>query len=346
MSITSHRNWRVVVTDYIEKNLDWERAQLAAHPEIIFEAFQLKQASASEVIPAVKSADILVVNMMPLHRPVIEALDHCHLVIRHGVGYDNIDVAALTERGIIFINIPDYCVEEVAEQTVMLLLACARKFGFQQQALDESVAIGEWRFEMVEPIYRLSGTTLGIVGCGRIGSTVLRMTQGFRMNYLVCDPYLTPERQAELGIIPVPLAEVLKGSDFVTIHTPLTSETYHLIGEAELRWMKPRAFLINTARGGIVDQAALIRACQEGWIAGAAIDVYELREPPSPDDPLLKLDNIYCTPHLAWYSIESEWRIRQKIVDNIIRMVSGQLPDNIVNPEVLNGFRGKIPIAG
>ncbi len=331
----AQRTWRVVVTDYLEQNLDWERAQLAAWSEINFEAFQLKQATDAEIIEAIKHADILVVNMMPLHRQIIEALEHCQLVIRHGVGYDNIDVAALTERGIIFINIPDYCVEEVAEQTVMLLLHCARRFAQQQQAMQRSVAVGEWRYDAVEPIYRFSGKTLGIVGCGRIGSTVLRMTQGFRMNYLICDPYLAPERKAELGIITVPLTAVLEDADFVTLHTPLTAETYHLIGEAELHQMKSTAYLINTARGGVVDEAALIRACQEKWIAGAAIDVYEHREPPMPDSPLLKVENIFFTPHLAWYSVESEWRIREKILENIIRMVSGQLPHHIVNAEVL-----------
>lgn len=335
MEAKFQRTWRVVVTDYLEQNLDWERAQLARWREIEFKAFQLKQAREAEIIPAVKDADILVVNMMPLHRRIIKALDRCRLVIRHGVGYDNIDVAALTERGILLINIPDYCIEEVAEQTVMLLLNCARKFALQQQAMQQSVASGEWQFKAVTPIHCLSGKTLGIVGCGRIGSMVFRMTQGFRMNYLICDPYLTQERKAELGITTIPLAEALHGSDFLTIHTPLTAETHHMIGEVELRLMKPSAFLINTARGGIVDEAALIRACQERWIAGAAIDVYEHREPPLPDDPLLKVENIYFTPHLAWYSVESEWRIREKILENIVRMVSGQLPANIVNPEVL-----------
>lgn len=336
MEAKLQRTWRVVVTDYIEQDLDWERAHLAHWREIEFEAFQLKQAPEAEIIPAVKDADILVVNMMPLPRRIIQALDRCRLVIRHGVGYDNIDVAALTERGILFINVPDYCVEEVAEQTVMLLLNCARRFALQQQAMQQSVASGEWQFKAVTPIYCLSGKTLGIVGCGRIGSMVFRITKGFQMRYLICDPYLTPERKAELGITTVPLAETLKGADFLTIHTPLTAETHHLIGQAELRLMKPSAFLINTARGGIVDEAALIRACQEGWIAGAAIDVYEHREPPQPDSPLLKIKNIYFTPHLAWYSVESEWRIREKIIENIVRMVSGQLPYNIVNPEVLN----------
>lgn len=327
--------WKIVVTDYIEKDLNWETEQFNKMPEVSFEAFQLKHASEDQVIEKVNDADILVVNMTQMNEQVIESLQKCKLVIRHGVGYDNVNVAELTKRGIVFINIPDYCIEEVAEQTVMHLFNCARKFQFQQKSMRQSVEKGEWQFEAVYPIHQLSYKTLGIIGCGRIGSMVFRMMQGFQMKHLICDPYLTEEKKAELGIATVPLETVLRESDFLTIHTPLNEETRHLVGERELQLMKPTAFVVNTARGGILDENAIIKACQEGWIAGAAIDVYEYREPPQKKSKLLEIENITLTPHLAWYSVESEWKIREKIMENINRMIEGKLPNNIINPETL-----------
>ncbi len=331
----SNKTWKIVITDYIEQDLNWEKEQLDKLPDVHFSAFQLKHAPEEQVIEKVKDADIIVVNMVQLNQRVIGSLQNCKLVIRHGVGYDNVNVPELTKRGILFINIPDYCIEEVAEQTVMHLFNCARKFRFQQQAMQLSVEKGVWEFEAVYPIYQLNYKTLGIIGCGRIGSMVYRMMQGFQMKCLICDPYLTEERKSELGISTVSLEKALKESDFVTIHTPLNDETRHLVGEKELRLMKPTAFIVNTARGGILDENAVIKACQEGWIAGAAIDVYEFREPPHKKSKLLEVPTINLTPHLAWYSFESEWKIREKILENIMRMIAEELPHNIINTDVL-----------
>lgn len=333
--MNENKRWKIIVTDYIEKDLNWEQEELKKNPDVVFEIFQLKQAPENEIIEKVKDADIIVVNMVPINERLIASLQQCQLIIRHGVGYDNVNVPELTKRGIIFINIPDYCIEEVAEQTVMHLFNCARKFTFQQQSMRQSVEKGEWQFEAVYPIHQLSYKILGIIGCGRIGSMVFRMMQGLQMKYLICDPYLTDARKAELGIETVSLEQVLRQSDFVTIHTPLNHETRHLVGEKELRMMKPTAFIINTARGGILDENAVIKACQQRWIAGAAIDVYEFREPPHKKSELLDVENIILTPHLAWYSVESEWKIREKIMANLHKMIAGKLLDNIINPEVL-----------
>ncbi len=333
--MNENKRWKIIVTDYIEKDLNWEQEELKKNPDVVFEIFQLKQAPENEIIEQVKDADIIVVNMVPINERLIASLQQCQLIIRHGVGYDNVNVPELTKRGIIFINIPDYCIEEVAEQTVMHLFNCARKFTFQQQSMRQSVEKGEWQFEAVYPIHQLSYKILGIIGCGRIGSMVFRMMQGLQMKYLICDPYLTDARKAELGIETVSLEQVLRQSDFVTIHTPLNHETRHLVGEKELRMMKPKAFIINTARGGILDENAVIKACQQRWIAGAAIDVYEFREPPHKKSELLDVENIILTPHLAWYSVESEWKIREKIMANLHKMIAGKLLDNIINPEVL-----------
>jgi D-3-phosphoglycerate dehydrogenase len=295
----------------------------------------LKHASEEQLVEKVHDADIIVVNMAQINERVINALDNCQLIIRHGVGYDNVDVAALTRKGIILINIPDYCVEEVAEQTVMLIFNCARKFIRQQESMARSVEKGQWDFDLVYPIYQVSDKTLGIIGCGRIGSTIFRMMKGFNMRYLICDPYLTEARKRELGITTVSMNEVLSESDIITIHTPLNDETRHLISEAQLKLMKQTAFIINTARGGILDEDAIVKACQQGWIAGAALDVYEFREPPNKNSKLLAVENITLTPHLAWYSVESEWKIRKKIIENIKLFIEGKKLINVINPEVL-----------
>ena len=328
------KQWKVIVTDFIEPDLNWEAEQLAL-PNVTFTTHQLKYAPETEVIESINDADILIVNMTPMNKNVIQRLQKCKLLIRHGVGYDNIDVPALTKKGIILVNLPGYCTQEVAEQAIMLIFATARKLMKQQESMALSVKKGEWDFEMVYPIHQINRKTLGIVGCGRIGSTVLKCMRGFDLNFLVCDPYLTEERKSELDIQTVPLETVLRESDIITIHACLTDKTYHLIGEEQFNMMKSSAFIINTARGSIIDQNALIKACTEKRIAGAAIDVYEYREPPATTSELLRLDNVTLTPHLAWYSVESDWNIRKKIIENVLTFINGKLPHNIVNPEAL-----------
>jgi D-3-phosphoglycerate dehydrogenase len=329
------KNWKIVVTDYIEEELNWEKDQLSKRTNVVFETYQLKHADEDTIIEKTKDAHIIVVNMAGFSARVIESLDNCQLIIRHGVGYDNVDVPACTKKGIMLINIPDYCIEEVAEQAVMHIINCSRKFMFQQRSMQQSVERGEWDFDVVYPIYQISYKTLGIIGCGRIGSMVHRLMSGFNMKHLICDPYLTEERKAELGVQTVSLESVMRESDIITIHTPLNDETRHLVGEEELRMMKSTAFVVNTARGGILDENAVAKACREKWIAGAAIDVYEYREPPEKKSHLLQIDNIMLTPHLAWYSVESEWKIREKILENILRVMDGNLPNNIINSEVI-----------
>ncbi len=277
--------------------------------------------------------------MASLSSTVIQTLEKCQFIIRHGVGYDNVDMQALTNKGIIFSNIPDYCIEEVAEQAIMLLFACARKFNFQQEAVRISASQGSWDYTKVFPLHCVSGKKLGIIGCGRIGSKVLEMMRAFNMEMLVCDPYLTSERKAELGITTIPMDEVLQNADFVTIHTPLNDETRHLIDKPQLKLMKSTAFIINTARGGIVSEAALIEACEEKWLAGAGIDVFEAREPPPAASKLLKLKNVIMTPHLGWYSEESKIKIRYKLIENVQRFLRGEMPINIINSEVIHNLQ-------
>lgn len=323
---------KVVVTDYIEPDLEWEAGQFH-QLGVEFAGHQLKFGSPAELITAAGEADVVIVNMARFDAEVIAGLRRCRLLIRHGIGYDNVDVAAASRRGIVVANIPDYCVAEVAEQAVMLMLACQRKLLQQGAILRASAAQGQWDFAAINPVYRLRGKTVGIVGLGRIGGTVFEMLQGFGVRRLVCDPYLSAERRQRLGVTPIPLAELLPQADLVTIHTPLNAETHHLFDAPQFKQMKPTAILINTARGAIVNLHALDQALRQGDIALAGIDVYE-QEPPPPDFPLLHNEHAICTPHLSWLSEESGWIIRQRIVEDVQRFLRGEPPLSQVNPEV------------
>ncbi len=324
---------KVVITDYIEPDLKWEADQFR-ELGIDFSFHQLKYASSKELLKSIADADILIVNMAKINAEVIAGLDQCKLIIRHGVGYDNINVSAAKARGIQVAYVPDYCVNEVAEQAVMLIFACQRKLFIQRRILETSSNEGEWRFDPIYPIYSINGKTLGIVGCGRIGSRVYHMMQGFDLRFLICDPYLSDHRKRELGIETVPLSTALQKSDIVTIHTPLNKETYHLIDEPELKMMKPTAILINTARGAIVNLRSLDKALRNGDIAHAGTDVYEEKEPPDGNHPLLNNENAICTPHLAWLSEESGWSIREKIVEDVHRFLRGEPPRYPIDPDL------------
>jgi len=325
---------KVVVTDYIEDDLNWEAEELAK-AGIQFEAYQLKFRPPEEVIEKVADADVVVVNMVRMDETVISRMKRCKLLIRHGIGYDNVDVAACTRHGIQFAYQPDYCKEDVAEHAIALIFACARKVVWSRRILDESSARGQWDFSGLFPIYRMDGKTLGIIGVGRIGSRVYRKLRSFGFRILGNDPYLSAERRAELeGIEWVDKKTLFSESDFVTIHTPLTDETRHLANAETIGWMKPTAYLINTSRGPMVDVEALAEALRQRKIAGAAIDVYDV-EPPPPDYPLFGLDNVILTPHIAWASEEAGWEIRRSILDDILAFSQGKPARCVVNPEVL-----------
>jgi D-3-phosphoglycerate dehydrogenase len=324
---------RVVVTDYIEPDLKWEEEQFG-ELGVEFSYHQLKSSDPGQILNLTKEADIVIVNMAKIDAEVIHGLQHCKLIIRHGVGYDNVDVVAATQRNIVVSYVPDYCVEEVAEQTIMLIFTCQRKLLLQSRILYDSAEKRKWEFSPIYPVFRLSGKTLGIIGFGRIGGTVYRMMQGFGLHCLVCDPYLPESRKKEFGIETLPLDDVLKESDIVSIHTPLNQQTYHLIDEPQLRLMKKNAILVNTARGGIVNLRALDKMLRDGWISHAGIDVYEEKEPPDPDFPLLHNERAICTPHLSWLSEEAGWSIRKKIVEDVRRFVHRQGPRYPVNGKV------------
>ncbi len=332
----------IKITDYIERELDYETRELAKLGAE-FSYHQEKTASAEELVRDFKDADFLVVNMARISPEVMAGLENVKVIIRHGIGYDNLNIPAATEAGIICANEPTASSEDVAEQAIMLMMAVWRKLSIQREILEESVRQRKWAFERIYPIYRAGGKTLGIVGCGNIGSIVLRKLRNFGMRILVSDPYISKERLAELGIEHTPLETLMAESDIVTIHVPVTNETRGMFDERLFNLMKPSAILINTARGPVVNVPDLAKALREKRIAGAGIDVYEF-EPPTPDYDLLNMENVILTPHLAWYSEEGGWDIRVLILEDLKRCLEGKPPKNVLNPDVLKSPKLKMKL--
>jgi len=283
------------------------------------------------MIKAVKDADAIITLFAPITRRVIEASPKCKVIVRYGVGFERIDVDAATENGILVVNIPDYCIEEVSNHTIALLLACSRKL----VSLSNATKQGRWvgNKQALSPMGSVYEQTLGLIGCGNIGRMTARKAQCFGLRVLSYDPYVDKTLAKEYGITLVSLSELLKESDFISVHAPLSKETWHLIGEKEFKQMKPTAYFINTARGSIVDEAALIKALQEKWIAGAGLDIFE-KEPVDPGNPLLKMDNVVVTPHTASYSDASFKRLKISVGQEVARVLSGQWPKNVVNKTV------------
>jgi D-3-phosphoglycerate dehydrogenase len=283
------------------------------------------------VIAAIRDADAVIIASAPMTRAVMSACEGLKVVVRTGVGYDVIDVPAATELGVIAVNVPDIWVREVANHALGLLLAFNRKI----VALDKQVRAGTWGLgPLGAHAGALHGETVGIVGLGNIGSAFARRAAAFEMTVIGYDPYVDDARFAALAVQRMPtLAALAERADYVTVHTLLNDETRHLIGEAFFARMKPTAVLINTSRGPVVDEKALARALNEKRLAGAALDVWE-QEPVDPGNPLLKMDNVIATPHAAYFSTAAVAQVPRRCGEEVARVLTGQRPLHVVNPEV------------
>ena len=265
---------------------------------------------------------------------ILPSLKQCRVILRSGSGTDNVPVAEATELGIVVANTPESIAATVAEHAIAMLLAVIRQIPVQ----DRAVRNGIWDRDHAWPNWHLAGKTLGLAGFGFIARNVVRKAAGFDMHTMAFDPVVDAKVMADLGVESVGFEDLLRRSDFLSIHCPLTDRTHHLIGERELRMMKPEAVLINTSRGPVIDEAALIGALTEGWIAAAGLDVLE-QEPPEPDNPLLKLDNVVVTPHIASYS-DTVWHdFWSHSVRTLIEMSTGRRPLWVVNPDVKPRFK-------
>ena len=286
-----------------------------------------------EIIEAAKDADVVLVASARITRRVMEALPKCQAIILGSVGFDGVDVDAATDNSIIVVNnpSPQWCVEEVSNHAIVLLLACAKKLVL----LNNGTKRGRWveSKQLQPPMGTIHGQTLGLVGCGSIGRMTAKKAQAFSLRILGYDPYVDEPLAKEYGITMVSLPKLLRESDFVSLHPLLNDETRHLIGEKELRQMKPNSYLINTSRGSVVDEPALIKALQEKRIAGAGLDVFE-KEPVDRDNPLLEMDNVTVFPHSASYSDAAFKLPRMIVLQEAVRVLSGRWPRNVVNKTV------------
>ena len=333
MSDDSSRH-RILITDVVWPSTEPEREVLA---ELDAEVIESDSADEARLVELAQDVTGILTCFANLPESVIAASPRLRVVGRYGVGTDNIDVDACTRRDIPVTYVPDYAIEDVADHAMALLMALSRKI----VALDRVTKDGRWEIKPARPIHRLRGRTLGILGYGRIGHALaLRaIPHGFKI--LVYDPYITAGRVADIGAELVSKERLIAESDAISVHAPLTPETRHSVGEAELRAMKPEAYLINTARGPLIDEYALARALAEGWIAGAGIDVLEA-EPPPDDHPLIPLPNAIVTPHAAFLSEESVLELERRAALAVVRVLQGRMPEFVWNTEVLE----RVKLAG
>lgn len=308
----------VLLTDYEFDNLKYEEDVFAESGlEIEFIKAQCK--TEEQVIEQARHADAILNQYAPISRRVIESLENASVISRYGVGINTIDLEAATEKGITVANVPDYGMEEVSNHTLALLLSWARKVPL----LNNEVKKGNWDFKACVPIHRFNEQTVGVLGFGRIPRRFIEKVKPLGFKLAAYDPFVSAEDMAAVGVRKMELDEIIREADYLSVHVPLVKDTFHLLNAERFSQMKKNAVIINTARGPIIDEKALIEALENGIIAGAALDVTE-EEPISIDSPLLNMDNVIITPHSAWYSEEAMVELRQKAARNIVQVLKGE----------------------
>jgi C-terminal binding protein len=325
----------VLITDLIVEPLDCERAVLDGHAEVR----ALNARSQADLDGHLEQADaVMIYHYLRMNRELISRLRKCRLIARPGVGYDNVDIQAARERGIPVVNVPDYGTEEVADSALGMALTLARGTHLLNSRLRRG--LGPWNVEQAAPVHRLRGRVFGIVGCGRIGSAAALRAKAFGFDVLIHDPFIPDGVEKALGVRRVDtLDELLAQSHILSAHCPLTPRTRGLLGAREIARMPRGSFLVNTARGGVVDTAAVVEALASGHLAGAGIDVLE-QEPPPADSPVLRAwrdpdhpahDRLLLNPHTAFYCEEGCVEFRTKAAREVLRALKGEPLRNVVN---------------
>lgn len=318
--------YKVLFTDFEYKTVAPEEKVLRdLIPDVEFIYAQCK--TEDEVIEAARDVDGMINQYAPISRKVIETLTKCKVIARYGVGVNTIDVRAATEKEIFVCNVTDYCLDEVSDHAMTLLLASARKV----TVLNNHVKNGIWDFKVATPIFRLRGQTLGLIGLGKIPQRLAKKAQAFGLKVVAYDPYVPKEVASELNVELLELNDLSKKSDYISVHAPLTDATEGMVGEEQFKLMKKEAFIINTSRGPVIDEKALIKALQNKEIAGAALDVV-VNEPIEEGNPLLEMDQVILNPHLAWYSEESLIELKEKTAKNVADVLLGKEPKYYVRP--------------
>ena len=316
----------VAVTDSVFPNLEPAKAVLS---KIGGELRLAPEATAEGILSVAREADAVLTTYAKVTGEMIPQMTRCRVISRFGIGVDNVDIPVATSKGIVVTKVPDYCLDEVSDHAMALLLALIRKI----PSSNTRTQSGKWEMKAVTPIHRLRGTVLGLVAFGQIPQLVAPKAQAFGMQVITYDPYVSDEVLKRANVRRVELDELIRTSDYISLHCPLTPETKHLFSGDAFQKMKRSAYLVNTARGPVIDEAALAQALDQKLIAGAALDVME-KEPPG-TAPLFGRDNIIVTPHTSFYSEESLVDLQTKAAEEVVRVLSGQAPRNPVNPEVL-----------
>ena len=317
----------VLVTDYTWPSTAPEAEVLARVGARLLEA---ETGSEEELLRLVPEADAILTCFKQVPVSVVRAGTKLQVIGRYGIGVDNIPVDEATRLGIPVTNVPAYCLDEVAEHALALLLAGARSI----LRYDRAVQADDWSLATGMPVYRVAGRTLAIIGFGKIGRTLARKAAALDLQLLAHDPWVPDEEIRATGVEPAGLDEALARADFVSLHTPLTEETQHLLNAERLARIKPGAFVINTARGALIDQEALLAALQSGRVSGAGLDVFVPEHLPA-GHALLAQPGVIATPHTAFYSGESVLELERLAAQNVADILSGRRPADVVNPEVL-----------
>ncbi|EFV78483.1 hypothetical protein HMPREF1013_01349 [Bacillus sp. 2_A_57_CT2] len=310
--------FKVLLTDYEFENLKYEE-DVFKESGLDIEFVKAQCKTEDEVAEQAKHADAILNQYAPISRRVIESLENAKVISRYGVGVNTIDIDAANEKGITVANVPDYGMEEVSNHALALLLSWARKVTL----LNNEVKRGNWDFKACVPIHRFNNQTVGVLGFGRIPRRFIEKVKPLGFKLAAYDPFVSAEDMASAGVKKMELDEIIREADYLSVHVPLIKDTYHLLNADRFSQMKKNAVIINTARGPIIDEKALIEALENGIIAGAALDVAE-EEPISIDSPLLHMDNVIITPHSAWYSEEAMVELRQKAAKNIVQVLKGE----------------------
>lgn len=318
---------KVVLTDHGFASIEQEKSLLAAAG---CELVVLQSKDPEKLALACADADALLVQWAPINAAVIAALRHCKVIVRYGIGVDNVDLKAAGARGIPVCNVPDYCIAEVADHALALALSLAR----QIPQTDAAVRSGTWKIIPPSPFPSFRSTTFATAGFGRIARAVLERARGFGFRLAAYDPFVPAIAFAEAGVQRLELDALWRESGIVSLHLPLTPETRHMVGEASLTRMRNDAIVINTARGGLIDTKALARALVEKRIAGAGLDVFET-EPLEADHPLRQAPNVLLTSHTAWYSAGSVPELQRKSAEAVVRAIRGEALVNVVNTSFL-----------
>jgi D-3-phosphoglycerate dehydrogenase len=319
---------KIVITDYRFPDVEQERRAVEAAGGTLVTGQAVNEDQVAELC---RDADAVLNVRAPVTRRAIAAMERCRIIVRYGIGVDSIDIPAATERGIMVANVPDYCLDEVSDHALTLLLMLSRQIASSMALARE----GTWAVSTMPPVQRLRGQICGLFGCGRIGSLLAGKVSALGMRVIVHDPYLSDERAREMNAERVSFDELLARADYISLHAPLTDETHHRFGAEAFRKMRDSASIVNTARGGLIDESALLAALDAGRIAGAGLDVNESETVVTPTrTSLVKHPKIIVTAHTAWLSREARATLQLRAIEQALACLRGEIPYGVVNREL------------